>query len=77
MTRPRLTLRVEGMDGRGAPCTQLGPLLLAMERLARAIGRTCEPPLTRTVVVGGEGDGETLELVVECEAAEDSNDQTR
>ena len=70
MTTPRLTLRIEGMDGRGAPATQLGSLLHAMERLAKAIGRTCDPPLTKPVIVDGDGNGETLEIVVECRAAE-------
>jgi hypothetical protein len=70
MITPRLTLRIEGMDGRGAPATETGRVLRAMERLARAIGRRCEPPLTRPVVVGGEWDGETLELVVDFRAAD-------
>jgi hypothetical protein len=70
MTTPRLTLRVEGLDGRGAPATETGRVLHAMERLARVIGRTCDPPLTRVELVGGDGNGETLEIVVECRAAE-------
>lgn len=39
-----------------------------MEALGRAIGRRCEPPRTRVLVVGGEGDGTEFELVVECRA---------
>lgn len=71
MANPTLTLTLTGMDGRGAPCTELGALWTHAGRLLRAIGKHCDPPHMLVVMSDAPGDGEGLDVTFEALTVEE------